>query len=75
MNLEDVRTALSQTSVNSAKGSFDGPTQDWQIDANDQLDTGGDYKNVVIAYRNNAPVFLHDVANVVDGVENTDQAA
>ncbi len=75
MNLEDVRTALTQTSVNSAKGSFDGATKDWQIDANDQLNTSGDYKNVVIAYRNNAPVFLHDVANVVDGTENANQAA
>ena len=75
MNLEDVRTALTQTSVNSAKGSFDGPTQDWQIDANDQLNTGDEYKNVVIAYRNNAPVFLHNVADVVNGVENADQAA
>ncbi len=75
MTLEDVRTALTQTSVNSAKGSFDGPTQDWQIDANDQLASGGEYKNVVLAYRNGAPVFVHDVANVVDGVENASQAA
>ncbi len=75
LNLEDVRTALTDTSVNQAKGSFDGPHQDWEIDANDQLNTGADYKNVVVAYRNNAPVFLHDVANVVDGIENADQAA
>ena len=75
LNLEDVRTALTDTSVNAAKGSFDGPHQDWQIDANDQLQTGNDYKNVVIAYRNGAPVFVHDVANVVNGIENADQAA
>ncbi len=75
LNLEDVRTALTQTSVNSAKGSFDGPHQDWQIDANDQLNSSSDYKDVVLAYRNNAPVFLHDVARVVDGIENADQAA
>ncbi len=75
MNLEDVRTALTQTSVNSAKGSFDGPRQDWQIDANDQLNTGADYKDVVIAYRNGSPVFLRNVADVVDGVENVNQAA
>ena len=62
-------------SVNQAKGNFDGPRQDYQIDANDQLITSADYKNVVVAYRNNAPVFLHDVANIVDGVENTKQAA
>ena len=67
--------ALVQASVNSAKGNFDGPRQNYQLDANDQLITSHDYKNVVVAYRNNAPVFLHDVANVIDGVENTKQAA
>ncbi len=61
--------------MNQAKGNFDGPRQDYQIDANDQLVTSSDYNDVVIAYRNNAPVFLHDVAKVVDGVENTKQAA
>ena len=75
IDLEAVRTALTATSVNQAKGNFDGPRQDYQIDANDQLITSADYKNVVVAYRNNAPVFLHDVANIVDGVENTKQAA
>jgi multidrug efflux pump len=75
IDLEAVRTALVAASVNQAKGNFDGPRQDWQIDANDQLITSGDYRNVVVAYRNNAPVFLHDVAKIVDGVENTKQAA
>jgi multidrug efflux pump len=75
IDLESVRTALTAASVNQAKGNFDGPRQDYQIDANDQLITSADYKNVVVAYRNNAPVFLHDVANIVDGVENTKQAA
>jgi multidrug efflux pump len=75
IDLEAVRTALTSTSVNQAKGNFDGPRQDWQIDSNDQLITSADYKDVVVAYRNNAPVFLHDVANIVDGVENTKQAA
>ena len=63
IDLEAVRTALVAASVNQAKGNFDGPRQDYQIDANDQLVTSADYKNVVVAYRNNAPVFLHDVAN------------
>ena len=63
INLEDVRTALTQTSVNQAKGNFDGPRQDYQIDANDQLITSADYRNVVVAYRNGAPVLLNDVAN------------
>jgi multidrug efflux pump len=75
INLEDLRTALTQNSVNAAKGNFDGPHQDYQIDANDQLVTSNDYKKVVVAFRNGAPVMLTDVATVVDGVENTNQAA
>ena len=75
IGMEDLRTALTQASVNTAKGNFDGPAKDYQIDANDQLVTSGDYRDVVIAYRNNAPVLLKNVANVVDGVENTKQAA
>jgi multidrug efflux pump len=75
IDLEAVRTALAAASVNQAKGNFDGPRQDWQIDSNDQLVTSADYKNVVVAYRNNAPVYLHDVAKIVDGVENTKLAA
>ena len=75
MNLEDLRTALTQSSVNAAKGNFDGARQDFQIDANDQLVTSKDYRNVVVAYRNGAPVMLTDVAKIVDGIENTKQAA
>jgi multidrug efflux pump len=75
ITMEALRTALTQTSVNTAKGNFDGPRQDYQIDANDQLNTSDDYRNVVVAYRNGSPVLLKDVANVVNGVENTKQAA
>jgi len=75
LNLEDLRTALTQTSVNAAKGNFDGPRQDYQIDANDQLVTSDDYRKVVVAYRNGAPVMLTDVAQVINGVENNYQAA
>ena len=75
INLEDVRTALTQTSVNAAKGNFDGPRQDYQIDANDQITEAQDYGDVVVAYRNGAPVSLKDIANVVDGVENAQLAA
>jgi len=75
LSLEDLRTALTQTSVNAAKGNFDGPRQDFQIDANDQLVTSKDYRKVVVAYRNGAPVMLTDVARIVDGVENNQQAA
>ncbi len=75
LNMEDVRTALVQSSVNSAKGNFDGPRQDYQIDANDQISSADDYKNVVVAYSNGGPVFVKDIANVVNGVENDKQAA
>jgi multidrug efflux pump len=75
VDLEDLRTALVQASVNAAKGNFDGPRQDYQIDANDQLVSSADYRAVVVAYRNGAPVMLTDVAEVIDGVENNKQAA
>jgi multidrug efflux pump len=75
INLEDVRTALQQTSLNLAKGNFDGPRQDYQIDANDQLLTSKDFQSIVIAYHNGAPVMLSDVATVIDAAENVKQAA
>ncbi|HXW91644.1 MAG TPA: efflux RND transporter permease subunit [Terriglobales bacterium] len=75
INLEDMRTALVQASVNAAKGNFDGPRQDYQIDANDQITDAGDYRKVVVAYRNGAPVLVKDVASVVNGVENVQLAA
>ncbi|HET6208041.1 MAG TPA: efflux RND transporter permease subunit [Terracidiphilus sp.] len=75
INMEDVRTALTQASVNSAKGNFDGPRQNFQIDANDQITDAAGYKNVVVSYENGAPIFVKDVANVVNGVENARQAA
>ena len=75
LNLEDVRTALQQTSLNQAKGNFDGPQQSYQINANDQLLTSEDYKSIVVAYRNGAPVVLSDVARVIDDVENSRLAA
>src|SRR6202041_621120 len=73
--MEDRRTALSEASVNQAKGNFEGPRQDYQMDTNDQLVRSKDYHSVVVAYRNGSPVMLTDVAKVVDGVENTTQAA
>jgi multidrug efflux pump len=75
INLEDLRNSLTGTSLNSAKGNFDGPSQDYTINANDQLLSSGDYKNVVVAFRNGAPVMLSAVARVVDGVENSRLAA
>ncbi|MGO9990711.1 MAG: multidrug efflux RND transporter permease subunit [Steroidobacteraceae bacterium] len=75
LSLEDVRTALIATSLDTAKGSFDGPAQSFQISANDQITTAADFRQVVIAYRNGAPVMLKDVSNVIDGVENTQLSA
>jgi multidrug efflux pump len=75
LNLEDLRTALTVQSVNAAKGNFDGPHQDYQINSSDQLVTSDDYRNVVVAYRNGAPILLSNVAQVVDGIENNKQAA
>ena len=75
ISLEDVRTALQQTSVNQAKGNFDGPKQSYQIDANDQILTSKEYQPIMVAYRNGAPVMLSDVATVIDGAENIKQAA
>ena len=75
IGLEDVRTALQQTSINQAKGNFDGPKQSYQINANDQIVASKDYRSVVIAYRNGAPVVLSDVASVIDDVENSKLAA
>ncbi len=75
INMEDLRNALVANSLDAAKGNFDGPAQDYTINSNDQLLTSGDYKSVVVAYRNGAPVMLADVARVVDGVENNKLAA
>ncbi len=72
---EDVRTALAQANVNQAKGSFDGEHQAYTIGANDQIASSAEYRPLVIAYRNGAPVRLSDVAEVVDDAENVNQAA
>jgi multidrug efflux pump len=75
LNLEDLRAALQQASINQAKGNFDGPQLSYQINANDQLTTSQDYNKLVVAYRNGRPVMLTDVAKAVDDVENIKQAA
>jgi multidrug efflux pump len=75
LSLEDVRTALSQTNVNQAKGNFDGLRQAYTIGANDQILTSSGYRPVIIAYKNGAPVRLEDVARVFEGPEDRNQAA
>src|SRR5271165_6095143 len=75
LNMEDVRSAIVAANVNQAKGNFDGAHQSYQIGANDQLLSSDDYRPLIIAYRNGAPVKLTDVADVVDDAENIRQAA
>ena len=75
LTMEDLRTTIVAANVNQAKGNFDGPHQSYQIGANDQLLSSGDYSPLVIAYRNGAPVKLSDVADVFDDAENLRQAA
>src|SRR3954447_4658714 len=75
LNLDDIRTVVAAANVNQAKGSFDGKRQSYTIGANDQLLTPDQYRPLVVKYRNNRPVLLSDVAEVVEGVENDELAA
>ena len=75
LGLEDLRTVLSLANVDQAKGNLEGPRQSFTIGANDQLLTSAEYKQIVVTYKNGAPVRLSDVANVIDGVENVKLAA
>ena len=75
LSLASVQTAIVAANVNTPKGSFDGPLQALTINANDQLQSVEDYKDLVIAYNNGAPVRLKDVANVKRGAENALLAA
>jgi multidrug efflux pump len=75
LTLDDLRSTVAQANVNQAKGNFDGKSQSYTIGANDQLLSSDQYRPLVVAYRNGAPVLLSDVASVVDGAENLKQAA
>jgi multidrug efflux pump len=75
LGLEDVRGAIAAANVKKAKGSLEGASRAYTIDANDQLRSAAEYKSVVVAYKNGAPVFLGDVADVVDDAENVRLAA
>ncbi|ELY6276391.1 MdtB/MuxB family multidrug efflux RND transporter permease subunit [Cronobacter muytjensii] len=70
LNSETVRTAITGANVNSAKGSFDGPERAVTLSANDQMKSADEYRNLIIAYQNGAPVRLGDVATVEQGAEN-----
>ncbi len=75
LSLEDLRAALVQANVDQAKGVIDGSRQSYTIGANDQLLTSEQYKPIVVAYHNGAPVRIADIANVIDGTENIRLAA
>ncbi|SDC07809.1 multidrug efflux pump [Variovorax sp. CF079] len=75
IGLDTLRTAIAAANANSAKGSFDGPKRAYTINANDQLVAAADYKNLIVAWKNGAPVRMSDVARVVDGAENTQLGA
>src|ERR1700682_4318142 len=71
LNIDDLRTTLGTANVNTPKGNFDGPSRQYTINANDQLKKASDYSDLVIAYRNGAPVLLSNVAKATEGAENT----
>ncbi|MGD0864575.1 MAG: efflux RND transporter permease subunit, partial [Rhizomicrobium sp.] len=71
LNIDDLRTTISNANTDAPKGSFDGATRSYTINANDQIQSADDYKRIVVAYKNGNPVYLADVANVVQGAENT----
>ena len=75
VSLEDVRSVIAAANVNQPKGMFNGPMRSAIIDSNDQLRSAAEYRDLVIAYRNGAPVLLSEVAEVVDGAENVRLAA
>jgi len=75
LSLDDVRTAIANANTNQAKGSFDGPTRASTIDANDQLKSADEYRQLILAYRNGAPIRVADVADTVDAAENSRLAA
>jgi hydrophobe/amphiphile efflux-1 (HAE1) family protein len=75
LTLEDMRTMLLNATVDSPKGSIDGPKQSYTIYANDQITTADPLNDVVLAYRNGAPVRVRDIGQAVDGPENQEMAA
>jgi multidrug efflux pump len=75
IGLDTLRTAISAANSNGAKGSFDGPKRAYTINSNDQLLTVEDYKNLIVSYKNGAPIRMVDVAQVVNSAENTQLGA
>ncbi len=70
LNIDDLRTTISNANQNGPKGTLDGPQSSYTVDTNDQIRNAADYGTVIIAYKNGAPVRLKDVATLVAGAEN-----
>ena len=70
LNIDDLRTTINNANQNGPKGTLDGPSSAYTVNTNDQIRNAEDYGNVIIAYKNNAPVRLKDVATLVSGAEN-----
>ncbi len=75
LNIDDLRTLIANVNVNAPKGSFQGPAESFTINANDQIQDASQYENIVVAYKNGAPVFLRDVAKVTEAAENQELGA
>ncbi len=75
ISIDNIRTDISNLNVNSPKGSFSGPVQNYTINDNDQITDPAQYQNLVIAYKNGTPVFLKDVARIVSAPENAELGA
>ncbi|MDP3240174.1 MAG: efflux RND transporter permease subunit, partial [Reyranella sp.] len=75
LNIDDLRTTISNANVNTPKGNFDGPARALTINANDQITDPETFRDIIVAYRNGAPVRIRDVATVEEGQENTRIAA
>jgi len=75
LNVDDLRTTISNANVNTPKGNFDGPARSYTINANDQVTDPATFRDIVVAYRNGAPVRVSDVATVAEAQENNRLAA
>ncbi|HLY53815.1 MAG TPA: efflux RND transporter permease subunit, partial [Steroidobacteraceae bacterium] len=70
LNIDDLRTTIANSNVNSPKGTLDGPSRSWSLNANDQIQSPQEYEGIIVAYRNGNPVRLADVARVTSGAQN-----
>jgi multidrug efflux pump len=68
--IDDLRTTISNANSNGPKGSFDGKARSYTIESNGQIAKAGDYRKIIVAYKNGGPVYLGDVAEVLESAEN-----